>query len=298
MSGIATGWVLKNGPRPETCDKHGQPYGQAKARLLRSVLHCIADAANIRGENSHPGRGDISEGSLYSIATVTRAIGHLLDDGWLVVTEEGGGRGRATVYAIPGMKAAHPEPVPVDEDPTETGSEPAHRELVPSGANPETGSDRGKPAHADAVTSTAAAPTVSPTASSPPSPPPGGTVEPFSVQASKLVNAHSVRNPRLAVSHDELVRLVTDTLERGITGEQVHQALRTVSRHTRVGYERALSKLESALVRTAPSPALTDAQRAADERRPDEAEQERARAAMAAAREAMARARAKDPDAA
>ena len=89
MSGQATGWVLRHGPRD---------------RALRAVLVVIADAANRDGEHAHPGIEALIEGSLYSRATVYRALRRLVDDGWLEVEQEHA-PGRATVFRIPGVLA-------------------------------------------------------------------------------------------------------------------------------------------------------------------------------------------------
>jgi hypothetical protein len=89
MSGQATGWVLRHGP---------------KDRALRLVLVAIADAANRDGEESHPGMDAICEGALYSAGHVRRAIARLVDEGWLEVTEHAA-PGRATSYRIPGVRA-------------------------------------------------------------------------------------------------------------------------------------------------------------------------------------------------
>lgn len=88
MSGQATGWVLRYGPRD---------------RAMRLVLITIADAANRDGRHSHPGIAAMVEGSLYSRAHVLAVVKRLLDDTWIVIEEEGGGRGRATTYGIPGV---------------------------------------------------------------------------------------------------------------------------------------------------------------------------------------------------
>lgn len=90
MSGQATGWVLRNGP---------------KDRAMRLVLLAIADAANADGEHSHPGTEGMMRGSLYGRAHVLATVRELVRTGWVVVEEQGGGRGKATVYGIPGVAA-------------------------------------------------------------------------------------------------------------------------------------------------------------------------------------------------
>lgn len=102
MSGQATGWVLRHGPRPEMVDSKGRAYGQ-RARGLRAVLVTIADAANRDGEHSHPGLTAMIEGSLYGRSQVLALVKQLVEDGWVGVEEEGRGRGHATVYGIPRM---------------------------------------------------------------------------------------------------------------------------------------------------------------------------------------------------
>jgi hypothetical protein len=94
VSGQATGWVLRHGPRD---------------RALRLVLIAIADAANRDGENSQPGQDAVVEASLYSPGHVRRAIARLVEEGWLEVQEHAA-PGRATTYRIPGVaeeNAAH-----------------------------------------------------------------------------------------------------------------------------------------------------------------------------------------------
>lgn len=105
MSGQCTGWVLRHGPHPDDIDRTGRRYG-ARARALRAVLVAIADAANRDGEHAHPGTAGICDGSLYSRRQVQKLIGELVAEGWLVIEEQGGGRGLATVYAVPMDTAA------------------------------------------------------------------------------------------------------------------------------------------------------------------------------------------------
>lgn len=102
MSGQATGWVLRHGP---------------KIRAQRYVLMTIADAANRDGEHAHPGIAAMVEGSLYSRARVLGVVAELLAEGWVEVEEEGGGRGRATVYRIPGVADGGPRKGPVGGPP-------------------------------------------------------------------------------------------------------------------------------------------------------------------------------------
>ncbi len=104
MSGQATGWVLRHGPHPEHVDREGKPYG-ARARGLRSVLTCVADAANADGKHAHPGIEGVMRGSLYSRRQSINLLDELVQEGWLGVEEVGGGIGKATVYWLPKMVA-------------------------------------------------------------------------------------------------------------------------------------------------------------------------------------------------
>jgi hypothetical protein len=85
MSGQTTGWVLRNGPSD---------------RAMHAVLITIADAANRDGEHAHPGINAMVEGSKYGRRTVFNALRRLADEGWIEVTDQGGGRGLATVYRV------------------------------------------------------------------------------------------------------------------------------------------------------------------------------------------------------
>lgn len=126
MSGQATGWVLRHGPRN---------------RAMRAVLLPIADAANADGLHSHPGIAAIVEGSLYSRRQVLATITKLLEEGWVAIEEQGGGRGKATVYGIPWVRE-HPNgnsAVTAPPTPTETvqsqhvkGAVSARKGAVPS----------------------------------------------------------------------------------------------------------------------------------------------------------------------
>ena len=99
MSGNCTGWVLREGPRPDDIDRDGRKYG-SRARGYRAVLVTIADAANRDGEHAHPGQKAMIEGSLYGRSQVVAIVNELLAEGWVTVEEEGGGRGKATVYRV------------------------------------------------------------------------------------------------------------------------------------------------------------------------------------------------------
>lgn len=99
MSGQATGWVLRHGPHPEHLDRAGKAYG-ARARGLRAVLVAVADAANRDGDHAHPGTDNVADAALYSRRQTINLLAELVDEGWLEVTEAGGGRGLATVYRV------------------------------------------------------------------------------------------------------------------------------------------------------------------------------------------------------
>lgn len=99
MSHQAYSWVLAEGPRLTTVDRSGRPYG-TRARAMRAVLASIANAANAAGENSHPGLPALVAESLYGKSHVLRIVTELVAEGWLEITEEGRGRGHATVYRI------------------------------------------------------------------------------------------------------------------------------------------------------------------------------------------------------
>lgn len=90
MSGQATGWVLRHGPGRDDRPAH-------------AVLVTVADAANRDGEHSYPGIQAMMDGSGYTRSTVFDALKRLLAEGYLEVEEQGGGRGRSTVYRIPGV---------------------------------------------------------------------------------------------------------------------------------------------------------------------------------------------------
>lgn len=99
MSGQTTGWLLRNGPRPDDLDREGKPYGLARARALRSVLAPIGDSANRDGENAIPGIDAIVEGSLYSRRQVYRVLDDAVAEGWIEVTSEAT-RGHRAVYRV------------------------------------------------------------------------------------------------------------------------------------------------------------------------------------------------------
>lgn len=90
MSGKATGWVVRNGPK----------------RLgHRSVLMTIADQADIYGENARIDRDTIAKRSNRGRSWVNAVLRDLIADGWIEVVRPGGGRGHVAVYRLPGAAA-------------------------------------------------------------------------------------------------------------------------------------------------------------------------------------------------
>lgn len=124
MSGQATGWVLRHGP----CTTWAAQQGIKKDRAGQSVLTAIADAANRDGENSHPGMAAMIDASGYARSTVIEALGRLELGGYVEITEQGGGRGNATVYKIPGVSDA--------------SWRPGERVQIPDGADDGKGPDQ------------------------------------------------------------------------------------------------------------------------------------------------------------
>lgn len=100
MSGQCSGWVWRNGPKPDDKDSNGERYGLERARAMRAVLGVIADASNRDGEHARPGLQAMVEGSLYTRSHVVKMVGFLIEDGWVEVEEVGHGRGHATVYRV------------------------------------------------------------------------------------------------------------------------------------------------------------------------------------------------------
>lgn len=142
MSGQATGWVLRHGP------------GRSD-RAAHAVLITIADAANRDGEHAHPGIQAIIDGSGYSRSTVFASLDRLLTDRYIEVEEEGGGRGRATVYRIPGVTDLGWRPGPEETVQSSDLSEEANGpETVQSGTvnSPETVQISGSTPHTQPAT--------------------------------------------------------------------------------------------------------------------------------------------------
>lgn len=67
------------------------------------MLTTVADAANADGKHAHPGIEGVMRGSLYGRRQSIAILDELVQEGWLSIEEEGGGRGLATVYALPKM---------------------------------------------------------------------------------------------------------------------------------------------------------------------------------------------------
>ncbi len=126
MSGQATGWVLRHGP---------------KDRAMRAVLVTIADAANRDGEHATPGIAAMCEGSLYGKSHVSRIAKRLLDEGWVEIEEQGNGRGKATVYRVvmgretpPSVGGSNQKPPHLlEETPPSDGSVPLIPTKEPNG---------------------------------------------------------------------------------------------------------------------------------------------------------------------
>jgi hypothetical protein len=89
MSARATTWVWE----------HSESRG-----LDRLVLLAIADEANHRGEQARASLEDLSSKSKVAKSTVQGCTKRLESLGELEVTVQGNGRGRATVYALKGMR--------------------------------------------------------------------------------------------------------------------------------------------------------------------------------------------------
>lgn len=128
MSGKCTGWVGEHGPHPDDLDRTGKKYG-ARARGMRLVLLAVADCANVEGEHSHPGIANVARFSLYSTGQCRRTLEELEAEGWLIVTEQGGGRGRATVYRVPMSIAGHPA---LERRASCAGSDPRNARISPT----------------------------------------------------------------------------------------------------------------------------------------------------------------------
>jgi hypothetical protein len=143
VSGKATGSVYQHGPNPETIDREGKRYGLERARRLRSILLAVADAANVDGEHAHPGVMNIMSAALYGRTQVCEALAELVAEGWLSVTQKGGGRGRATEYAVHVDREAKPSAdrtVPDQEpsaDRTVSEAKPSALSAKPSGDIPD-----------------------------------------------------------------------------------------------------------------------------------------------------------------
>lgn len=181
MSWQATAWVLNDGPRPDDLDRTGKRYG-TKARGMRLVLLVIADAANKDGQHAHPGNAAIEEGSLYGRSQALAIVADLIAEGWLVVEEQGKGRGHATVYGVALDRRETVRP----SDPSEEANRPA-TEREPSDLD------------AGTVRSGAGAP-ISPTALNEPTsaeaPPPRATDDPVKARAHALATLAFEQEPK------------------------------------------------------------------------------------------------------
>ena len=104
---------------------------------MRAVLLTIADAANRDGEGARPGIAAMVEGSLYGKSHVSKIVSRLVEAGWVEVTEQGNGRGNATVYRVvmetPHSVDAGPRnpPIPGQKPPTLSGETPQSADSIP-----------------------------------------------------------------------------------------------------------------------------------------------------------------------
>lgn len=89
MSGNVVGWVYDH-----------YPCATAVDRNRKVVLSEVAEAANRDYCEAHPGVAKIAKHWGFDPGTVRRHLKALVTDGWLEVTEEGGGRGKATVFRV------------------------------------------------------------------------------------------------------------------------------------------------------------------------------------------------------
>lgn len=119
MSGQATGWVLRHGP---------------KNRAMRAVLLTIADAANRDGDNARPGLQAVIDGSLYKRSQVMAVTKKLLAEGWLEITESAA-PGRAVTYRVPLVDRVQ------ETDASQVRSEPDVTEAVTGPNDPGQGSE-------------------------------------------------------------------------------------------------------------------------------------------------------------
>lgn len=89
MSGNVVAWVF---------DRY--PVNSGKDRTRKIILSEVAEAANRDFAEAHPGIQPICDHWHLGRSTVTTALSELVADGWLEVTDPGGGRGNATVYRV------------------------------------------------------------------------------------------------------------------------------------------------------------------------------------------------------
>ena len=113
MAGEVVGWVLDHGPADFS---------------MRAVLVTIANVARRDGTNAHPGMAAMVRGSGRARATVFAALQRLEDEGWIEITESGGGRGNATVYRVVMDRAERAERVQSRPDLFSNGNGPDRAE--------------------------------------------------------------------------------------------------------------------------------------------------------------------------
>lgn len=230
MSGRCTGWVLRHGPHPDDLDRDGVKYGQ-RARGYRAVLLTIADAANADGEHAHPGLAAMCAGALYSRRQVQNIERELVAERWVTITEDGGGRKRATVYTVNmdwrddgGSAAERVQSLPDDDD--GKGATVATETVQPDGQTVQSGDETVQPGvHPNGVSNG--------TSNGEPQPPPSGEEDParaLVVAFWEWCIANGKPTPTLAGRRDgspfmALVKIVRHLLDAGWSGAEVKHAL-------------------------------------------------------------------------
>jgi len=231
VSGRCTGWVLKYGPHPDDVHRDGKKYGQ-RARGYRAVLLTIGDAANSEGEHAHPGVAAMCTGSLYSRRQVQSIEDELVAEGWVTITEQGGGRGRATVYKVnmEWRNAAGERAQPAPGSPAEKGAASATETVQPDDQSVQPGAETVQPGvHPNGV------PTVEPNGNDPTAAADGDDEEPD--EAREIVTAywdwckeHERPTPTLPTRGNgnafmALVKIVGKLLEAGWPRPAIKRAL-------------------------------------------------------------------------
>lgn len=89
MSGNVVAWVYEKYPVATPLDRN-----------RKVILSEVAEAADRDFENAHPGVDKVASHWGFDPGTVRRHLKALEVEGWLEVTERGGGRGKATVFRV------------------------------------------------------------------------------------------------------------------------------------------------------------------------------------------------------